>query len=137
MKYLLDTNVLSELVKSKPEKKVVEFVNSLAVEETFISCISIGEIKNGIVSYKDKKKQRDLEIWFEKHLISDLKIVDIDAQIMSCWGGLTAKVKNLPIVDSLIAATCLEHKFYLVTRNVKDFAKIKELKIIDPWNDKN
>ena len=135
MKYLLDTNILSELKKPKPEKKVVDFVKSLAQENIFISCISIGEIKNGIVSCKDKTKAKELNLWFEKYLIGELKeqTVNLDVEIMAQWGELTGKIKNLPIMDSLIAATCLERKMCLVTRNVKDFTRIVELKIFNPW----
>ncbi len=136
MKYLLDTNVLSELKKVKPEKKVVDFVKSLSREEIYISCISIGEIKKGIASCADKKKVKDLESWFEKFLLHEMKdqIVNLDVEVMCVWGKLMSAIKNLPILDSLIAATCLSHKFHLVTRNVKDFEKIKELKVINPWN---
>jgi predicted nucleic acid-binding protein len=136
MKYLLDTNVLSELKKPKSEKRVVNFINSLSSEEVFISCISIGEIKHGITICKDKNKAKDLDLWFEKYLISELKnqIINIDPEIMREWGSLVAKIKNLPILDSLIAATCLAYKLHLVTRNIKDFEKINELKIINPWN---
>jgi len=136
MKYLFDTNVLSELKKPKPNKKVIDFVNSLSQESTYISCISIGEIKKGIASCNDKKKMKELEIWFEKFLLHEMKdqIVNLGSEVMSSWGDLMAEVKSLPILDSLIAATCLAHKFHLVTRNVKDFEKIKSLKIINPWN---
>jgi predicted nucleic acid-binding protein len=136
MKYLLDTNVLSELKKPKPNKKVLDFVSSLPQESSYISCISIGEIKKGIYSCSDKKKTKELEIWFEKFLLHEMKdqIITLDSEVMSVWGELMAEVQNLPILDSLIAATCIAHKFHLVTRNVKDFEKIKSLKIINPWN---
>ncbi len=135
MNYLFDTNIISELKRIKPEKKVVDFVKSLPHEKIYISCISIGEITKGIASCVDKKKKKELEYWFEKHLILEMKdqIIDIDVEIMGEWGQLMAEVKNLPIVDSLIAATCRAHKFVLVTRNVKDFEKVSGLKILNPW----
>ncbi len=135
MKYLLDTNILSELKKPKAEKKVVDFMKSLETEELYISCVSIGEIKHGIELCQDKNKARELNVWFEKYLIAELKnqIINIDTEVMCKWGEMNAKIKNLPIVDSLIAATCLTHKMCLVTRNVKDFVRIKELKVFNPW----
>lgn len=136
MNYLLDTNILSELRKLKPEKKVVDFVGSLSREDVYISCISIGEIKKGIASCKDKKKEKELENWFEKHLLHEMKnqIINLDSEVMCEWGKLIAETKNLPILDSLIAASCIAHGMHLVTRNVKDFEKIKELKITNPWD---
>ncbi len=136
MKYLFDTNILSELKKPRPEKKVVDFVKNLSREEVFISCISVGEIRKGIASCHDAKKVKELNFWFEKYLITEMKnqIINIDSEIMCEWGKLMSETKNLPILDSLIAATCVDRKLHLVTRNVKDFEKIKVLKIINPWN---
>lgn len=135
MNYLFDTNVLSELKKIKPEKKVVDFVQKLSREEIYISCISLGEIKKGIISCTDKKKVKELEIWFEKYLLHGMKsqILNLDAEVMCVWGKMISETKNLPILDSLIAATCIAHKLHLVTRNVKDFEKIEGLNILNPW----
>lgn len=135
MKYLLDTNILSELKKTNPNKNVIQFVNNLSSEMFFISCISIGEIKYGIDSCKNLRKATDLNLWFEKYLLINLKdrILDIDVDVMCAWAELTSVVKNLPIMDSLIAATCLKSDLCLVTRNLKDFVKIKNLKIFDPF----
>lgn len=135
MKYLLDTNILSELKKPKPNQKVVNFIESLEDEMLYISCISIGEIKHGIELCRDKKKSKELNLWFRKYLLSQLgqRIIEIDSEIMQQWGELMAKTKNLPIIDSLIAATCIQYKLCLVTRNVKDFNKINGLKLLDPF----
>ena len=136
MKYLFDTNILSELKKIKPEKKVIEFVKSIHNPDIFISCITIGEIKRGIEICKDKDKARDLNKWFDNYLISEFaeRIIDIDKNVMLQWSKIHSKTKDLPIFDSLIAATCLEHKLCLVTRNVKDFVKIANLEIVNPWD---
>jgi predicted nucleic acid-binding protein len=136
MNYLFDTNVLSELKKIKPGKKVVDFVQKLSREEIYVSCISIGEIKKGIASCGDNKKIKELESWFEKYLLHEMKnqILNLDVEVMCVWGKLISETKNLPILDSLIAATCLTHRLHLVTRNVKDFEKIEGLKIVNPWN---
>lgn len=136
MKYLFDTNILSELKKAKPEKKVIEFVKSIDNSDIFISCITIGEIKRGIEICKDKDKAKDLNKWLENYLISEFeeRIIDVDKNIMLRWSKIHSKIKDLPIFDSLIAATCLERELCLVTRNIKDFVKIADLKIINPWD---
>lgn len=136
MKYLLDTNVLSEFQKPKPEQKVLEIVSKLPKESTFISCVSIGEIRRGIALCQSTKKVKDLTQWFEFDLLPKLKdkIINLDFEIMYEWGKLAPELKNIPLMDGLIAATCITHNFHLVTRNVKDFERIKELKIINPWH---
>lgn len=136
MKYLLDTNVFSEFTKKRPEPKVLEFIAKLQKEQIFISCISVGELKKGIASSANKDKTHYLNEWFNRRIAHELKdqIVNLDFEIMCEWGILMSQVKDLPNMDSLIAATCLTHNLHLVTRNVKDFAKIKQLKIINPWN---
>lgn len=135
MKYLLDTNVLSELTKSQPEQKVVEFLSRLPKEQIFVSCVTIGELKKGLALCKDGNKRKRLNDWFEQYLLNELKdqIINLDSEIMCEWGNMVTRVKDIPILDSLIAATALVRGKYIVTRNVKDFEKIKELKIINPW----
>jgi len=136
MKYLLDTNIFSEFSKPKPEPKVLDFLKKLQKEQIFISCISVGEIKKGIALCKNESKAHYLQNWFNQRIVHELKdqIVNLDFEVMCEWGILASQIKNLPPLDSLIAATCITHNFYLVTRNEKDFAKVKQLKIINPWN---
>ena len=127
MKYLLDTCVVSETIKVSPNSNVIEFLNTLDDNFTYVSVITLGEIKNGIQHLPLNHKRTQLLIkWFasiqedfEKNTIS------ITPQIAVTWGMLTAKQKQLgrPIStpDALIAATAQYHKMTLVTRNISDF----------------
>jgi len=135
MNYLLDTNILSELRKPKPDKKVISFVSGIKASNIFISCISVGEVQKGISSCPNAKLKKELEHWLEIYLIGELgrQVLSIDNEVMLKWGKLVSAIKNLPIIDSLIAATCVTHGLVLVTRNVKDFDKIKELTVINPF----
>lgn len=137
MKYLLDTNILSELKKPKPEKKVIKFIDSINVNNCYISSITIGEIQKGISSCKDSLKQKNLEQWLEHFILEECKdqILNLDAKVMRIWGKLVVNAnKNLSVMDSLIAAIAISNDLILVTRNVKDFDRVKGLRIVNPWD---
>jgi predicted nucleic acid-binding protein len=137
VKYLLDTNILSELKKPKPEQKVINFINSIDLQNFYISSITIGEIQKGINSCPNINKQEKLNEWLENFILEEYsdQILNLDVEVMRVWGRLISNSgKNIAIIDSLIAAVCITHNLILVTRNVKDFIGIKSLKIINPWD---
>ena len=136
MKYLLDTNVLSEIRRPGGHRPVKAFVNSLREEDIYISVLSIGEICFGIEKLPDGVKKTELYIWLTQNLPERFgsRMVSIDSEIMTEWGRLQARVGNLPVVDSLIAATALARRFTIVTRNTKDFERIEGLLLLNPWN---
>lgn len=138
MKYLLDTNIISELISKKPNKNVISFIESLNENNIYISVITIGEIKSGIENLKDDNKKHKLSIWLNNDLLKrfDKKIIEVNIDTMLEWGTINHKLKNigkpLPIMDSLIGATCSKYNYTLVTRNEKDFKNIN-IKIINPF----
>ena len=136
MKYLLDTNVLSEIRKPNGNARVKTFVNSLREEDIFISVISIGEIGYGIEKLPAGPKKTELIIWLTQKLPERFgnRIISLDADIMAEWGKLHAQTaKTLPVFDSLIAASAITRRLTIVTRNTKDFDKIKGLNLLNPW----
>lgn len=136
MSYLLDTNVISEVVRSNPNKNVIEWFKSVPDEALFISVLTIGEIRKGTETVKDHKRREKLRLWLEIELprwFAD-RILDIDLHIADRWGRLQSEIKKpIPAIDSLLAATALHHDLRLVTRNTKDF-KYPLLQVICPWN---
>jgi toxin FitB len=138
MKYLLDTCVISELVAKQVNPKVVEFVDSLDSDDVYLSVITIGEIAKGIEKLPKSKRKQELHTWLTEDLLVrfDEKTVPLDTDVLLEWGLLAARLESkgkiLPVMDSLIAATVLTHKFALVTRNVDDFNGA-DLEIINPW----
>ncbi len=138
MKYLLDTNIISELVSKQPNQKVLDFISSIDEEDTYLSVVTIGEIKSGIENVKNTDKKKNLNQWFEQDLLPRFqnRIIDIDTDIMITWGKINQTLKSigkpLPIMDSLIASSCINGSFTLVTRNEKDFQNI-DIKIINPF----
>ncbi len=141
MKYLLDTNIISEFISKKPNQNVLNFVNSINEKDIYLSVITIGEIKVGIEKLNTdthNKKINILSNWLENDLMQRFKdrILEIDINIILKWGEITGKLqktgKPIPIMDSLIAATCLVNGLILITRNSKDFYNF-DIEIINPF----
>ena len=136
MKYLLDTNVISEIYKPRGNAIVKSFVNSLREEDVYLSVLSIGEICFGAEKLKAGPKKTELLVWLTQTLPERFgdRIVPLDADIMAEWGMLQARsAKTLPVFDSLIAASALARRLTVVTRNTKDFEGIAGLSLLNPW----
>jgi hypothetical protein len=133
--FLLDTCVISELAKPRPEPKVVTWADKQAPETLFISVLTLGEIRKGIAWLNDKARVKKLNDWLEHELpiYFQGRILAIDSQVADRWGRLLAGAgRPVPVVDSLLAATALTHKMRLVTRNTRDFEH-GGLKLVNPW----
>lgn len=136
MSYLLDTNVISELVATKPNESVLAWLSNIPEDEIFISVLTIGEIRKGIEKLSDDKRKNKLLIWLEVDLPARFedRILEIDVHVADRWGRLQGEIKrSIPAIDSLIAATALHHDLTLVTRNVKDFSGL-HLPLVNPWD---
>jgi len=141
LKYLLDTNIISEFVSKKPNQKVLDYVSSLDENDVYLSVITIGEIRFGIEKLdkeKQKKKIKSLSDWLNNDLMQrfDGRVLDIDMKIMLKWGEINAQLqkigKPMPIMDSLIASSCLAKEFVLITRNENDFYSF-EIEMVNPF----
>ena len=139
MNYILDTNIISELIKQDPDHRVVSFIDSLPEKNIYLSVVTIGEIQFGIQKLPQSKKRDRILSWLETDLLSrfENRIVEIDIETMLVWGEMSASLQALgtpmPIMDSLIAATCKTKNYTLVTRNTKDFLHL-DIVLIDPFN---
>jgi predicted nucleic acid-binding protein len=134
MIYLLDTNVISETIKPKPNKKVIEWLESIPSHHFALSVISLGEIRKGVEKLQDLSKKTKIIQWLEIDLIASFtgRIIVIDEKVVEKWGYICAKA-TLPAVDALIAASALTNNLKIVTRNTNDFISIPGLEIINPW----
>ena len=125
MKYLVDTNVVSELRKGpRASQAVVRWFASIDPDAPFVSVLTFGEIRNGIerMRRRDAQASANLERWLEQLVTgySD-RIVSVDQAIAEEWGRMTT-TKTLPVVDGLLAATAKVHGLTLATRNGRDVA---------------
>ena len=136
MRYLLDTNVISETRKRRPETKVIRWLETSSPDAHYLSVLTIGEIKKGIVQHRrrDPAGAQRLEHWLNglRELFAE-RILTVGDSEATCWGELAGN-SGLPVVDGLLAATALVHDLTLVTRNTKDFARI-DVDLLDPWQD--
>lgn len=138
MKYLLDTCVISELVAKQPNPHVLEWIDSIDADEVYISVITIGEITKGIEKLPTSKRREELSDWLENELLIRFQanLIELDVNILIQWGKLNARLEisgqRAPAIDSLIAATALEHDLILVTRNESDFTGTG-VELLNPW----
>lgn len=138
MSWLLDTCVVSELVKPRPKAGVIEWVQQRDEEELFLSVITIGELEKGIAKLRDAARRSVLERWVRVDLVERFRgrLLPIDSAGASRWGAVVgaaeARGEPLPVIDGLIAATGLQHDFTVVTRNVADLARFGA-RCFDPW----
>lgn len=135
MKYLLDTNVISELKRPQPNSQVLTWFSKIDQEALYLSVLTLGEIYKGTEKLPDSQRKEKLYYWLHKEMPYwfDKRLLPVNLEIAYVWGELQAQMKRpLPAIDSLLAATALHYNLCLVTRNTKDFI-YPNLKIINPW----
>ena len=133
--FLLDTNVISEPRRKRPNPQVASWFRRADPARLHISVLTLGEIANGAARYakRDMAQAEALKKWLDstRRSYAD-RIIAIDIEISETWGRLAAK-RPLPVVDGLLAATALVHDFTLVTRNLRDIADTG-VELLDPWS---
>ena len=138
MKYLLDTCLISELVKKEPNSAVVNWLDEQDEQTLFLSVLNLGELQKGISKLSDGARKDVLQSWVVLDLIERFtgRILDIDMETALCWGRIQGEAEQagvkLPVMDSLIAATAAAHGLMIVTRNVRDMEKCG-VKVCNPW----
>ncbi len=136
--YLLDTNILSEGVKLRPDVKVKAWVDAADEQLFHVSVLTLGEIRRGIESLPMSSRRTALESWLIHDLVIRLagRILQVDQEIADRWGRIAAKAsaggRPIPAVDGLLAATALHHNLTLVTRNARDVAPAG-VTVFNPW----
>lgn len=135
MNYLIDTNVISETIKPKPNKQVLNWLKAIPNQNLYLSVLSLGEIHKGIEKLPETQKKQKLRLWVESDLqqwFGD-RILPIDQPVAETWGHILANAKrSLPAIDSLLMATAVRHQLCVVTRNMGDF-ECPGVLVINPW----
>lgn len=135
--YLLDTNIISELRKPKPHGGVMAWIESVNDADIFLSAVTLGEIQAGIeiTRERDSQKADAIERW-ALQIIDTQKILPMTAGVFRIWAKLMHKQSDSLYEDAMIAATALEHKLLVVTRNLKDFERFP-VKLFNPFDFKS
>ena len=138
MKYLLDTCVISELVKKEPNQNVVDWIKSVDEDFLYLSVLTIGEIQKGISKLANSSRKLKLENWLYNDLRKRFhnRILEIDEDTVIEWGKISGnserKGRKIPVIDALISATSIINGCILVSRNEADF-KNTGCDIFNPW----
>lgn len=135
MSYLLDTNVVSETIRPRPNEAVIAWLEPLPSEALYISVLTLAEIRKGVEGLADTQRRERLRQWLEHDLPAwfEARVLPVDLAVADRWGRLLGELgRSAPSIDSLLAATALHHDLRLVTRNAPDF-EYPGLEVVNPW----
>ena len=136
--WLLDTNILSELRRPKPEPKVVAFVAAQPLEQIYVSAVTFAEIRFGIETVKSVARRAELNDWLA-HMVRPMfeqRVLAVTEDIMFKWRLLVEEGRKVGHTfsqpDLIIAATALHHGLTVVSRDKGDYAKSR-VPLLNPW----
>jgi predicted nucleic acid-binding protein len=134
MTYLLDTNVVSEIQRRRPDQRVANWMENTDPATLHISVMTLGEIAKGVarLAKRDSTQAAVFQKWLDatRRQFVD-RVIPVDSEIAEIWGRLNAK-RPLPVIDGLLAATALVRKMIFVTRDTRDIADTG-VRTINPW----
>jgi predicted nucleic acid-binding protein len=136
--FLLDTNCVSELIRPRPDRRVMEWTDATNEASLYLSVLTLGEIRKGLAALPQGTRRTRLETWIEVDLKARFhgRILPVDDAVADRWGLLRAEAKRkgkpLPVIDGLLAATALHYNLTVVSRNVSDFARAR-VPVLNPW----
>lgn len=139
MTFLLDTCVISELVKPRPNEYVVRWADSVDERKLFLSVLTVGELEKGITKLQESPRKASLQEWLEHDLAERFagRILPVDAAVAVAWGRIQGEAERmgakLPVIDSLLTATAEIHRLTLATRNIADFDRCGAT-VFNPWS---
>lgn len=138
--WLLDTNVISELRRPRPEARVVEFVAAQPLEQLFVSTVTFAEIRYGIEMVGDALRRTELNEWLDNRVrpMFDQRVLAISEDVMFKWRLLVEEGRKVGHTfsqpDLIIAATALHHGLTVVTRDTADYSRSR-VPLFNPWAD--
>ncbi|MEA2929090.1 MAG: toxin FitB [Hyphomicrobiales bacterium] len=139
MTYLLDTNVISEWARPRPDEGVVAWLSRTEEDLTFLSVCTLAELRFGVARMPHGRRRRQLDDWLSNEIPMrfDGRIVAIDVAVADAWGIVHARGKavgrSIDVMDGLIAATAEVHGMTVVTRDIADF-KAVGTPVFNPWS---
>ena len=137
--WLLDTNILSELRRPRPEPKVVDFIAKQPLNTLFVSAVTFAEINFGIEQIQDIEKRTALAMWLNMQLrpMFDGRVLAITEETMLIWRRLVEQGRKeghtFPQPDLIIAATALQHNLTVVSRDTAGYARTA-VPLLNPWD---
>lgn len=138
MAYLIDTNVVSETLKPRPEHRVVDWISRQIASDLFLSSISLGELVRGVRRMRDRVRRERFQRWIDYDLAVQFqgRILPFDREAAAIWGEIMGdgdrSGRPKPMADAQIAAVARRHGLTLVTRNIRDFVEMNVV-LLNPW----
>lgn len=136
--YLLDTCVICEIIKPKPDANVISWLQNKNEDDLYLSVLTFGEIEKGIEKVVDDARKKRLQLWVAEDLKKRFegRIISIDLDVAVKWGEIQGVAelseKPMPSIDGLIAVSGLVHHCVVVTRNTSDMAQ-SNIESFNPW----
>ena len=140
--WLLDTNVISELRRSRPSARVRSFIASQRLEDLFVSTVTFAEIRFGIEAVGDPIRRSELNDWLLHRVrpMFDQRVLEVSEDVMFKWRILVEEGRKVGHTfsqpDLIIAATALQHGLTVVTRDTGDY-KLARVPLLNPWVDES
>ena len=138
MAFLLDTKFVSETIRPRPDKTVLDWMEAQVPTDLFIAAQTMGELVRGARKVREQARRERFEKWIEQDLARqfDGRVLSFDGRTAAVWGRLMGdgdRAGRTPAAaDAQIAAVAIQHELILVTRNVKDFVNF-DIQFLDPW----
>jgi len=140
--WLLDTNVISELRRPRPDPRVTSFIEGQRLEDLFVSAVTFAEIRYGIETSTDPIRRAELGSWllYRVRPMFDQRVLDVSEDVMFKWRLLVETGRKVGHTfsqpDLIIAATALHHGLTVVTRDTGDY-KLARVPLFNPWFDES
>jgi predicted nucleic acid-binding protein len=137
-KFVLDTNVISELHKRNPNKGCITWMKSVPFDHLYLTTITLSEIVQDIALNNQAHEKAELQAWLDEQLIPQFgeRLLPFDQSAARIFGHLAAEAKRKrktpPLLDTMIAATAIAHEATVVTRNKVDFVGLG-VRVVNPW----
>ncbi|MEQ9640284.1 MAG: type II toxin-antitoxin system VapC family toxin [Alphaproteobacteria bacterium] len=140
MSFLLDTNVVSEEIKPRPDPGVSQWLREADEDRVFVSAVTLAELRFGTARLPDSRRRRMIEDWLTHQVMQRFagRLLAVDTAVADTWGEVVAASyatgRPISILDGFLAATAAVHDLTLVTRNISDFVATG-VSLLNPWTD--
>jgi predicted nucleic acid-binding protein len=137
--WLLDTNVIAEWTKPRPDEQVVRWLAEADEDRLYLSVATLAEVRMGVEALPEGRRRQRLSAWLEDDLPARFegRILQVDAAVANVWGVLMARARaqgrTLGAMDAFFAATATVHQLTLLARNTRDFISTG-IELLDPWS---